>query len=1110
MAPYLSKYHCALNGQGYIIAQNRKGVRYYQKKRAPSFVNKFGGGDSSYRDSTFWQFFCQTNWRNGAKQLKFDDSGKFWKSSNVDTTILEELSLSKRFVSAGQLAAGIKVNCLEPWRSSTNWWDANYGYRQQITITAPSDKQVPAGYPVKVTIDTAALETAAKVRSDRKDWRIIYWNGSAWVDLVRDYVATTATFFATQAAIPATSSDSNYYAYYGYAAESTDKQPTTVAHWNEVYVPEDEDDNVKALWHFKEGSGNISDTSGNSHTGTVSGATWNTDGILGRYLSFDGTNDTIDCGNDSDFDLGSFTIEAFIKPTGLTGDQIITTKWGATASTSAYQFGTHDSAVRLNISDGIDYHDMSSGIVLSNNVACWVAVTYDGINTAKFYKNGELITTRTTGDTVNITAEKLYIGSVKATSAFWVGQISHVRISNVVRTSFPTHLGTQPTTAYGSEITTQPPASSFDLYGGGTDGKVYKWDGTTTWTEQFDCRRLTWYETGNDADELVGDEGGTEKAKSQGFQVAYGLTVKGVQVYLKKNAGTPGDITVNIETDNTNKPSGSLVHANATATIPAFTTATYGWVTAEFANTFTLSATTTYHLVLKTAAAENDQNYAWAADASSPSYTSGAQSYSVDGGSTWTADATKDQYFRILAQETDVNCMLVTSVGGTQKLYIGTGKVDGQTNGDARLYSFDGTTWALTYVFAVATSSMVNSMTEYTADSKVYFGVGPQARVYYTSDFSTFTLGKDVNIPQNPGYVYALKEYNRVLHAGGGSPEFLPSQFYNGFLNTFDTTVWNTLYPFDFTVIKSLEFYDAYLFMGTYHSHLYVYDTATLNPLFNFKDQYDYKVQIYAMKYFDDKLYMALYPQDDSNETNVGIWLFDRRGLSLAHTISGVTGYRCFTVVNGLLMVGTGDDGYVYKLDLDNYVTQGWVQLSYFDANLPSIDKLYNSVTIKHDPLRSGESIVVYYKFKESDSWTTLGTSSTVDDIEETFSFASGTDAKKITLKVELNTTDISASPKLTEVVLQYSLYSTRKWMWTMRLKAKKGLILLDKTAETRTATQIRSNLEDLLSTRQLYTFVDIDATSYNVLVNDIDQNSWVVNQDDVNEDEVIISLLEA
>jgi hypothetical protein len=56
----------------------------------------------------------------------------------------------------------------------------------------------------------------------------------------------------------------------------------------------------------------------------------------------------------------------------------------------------------------------------------------------------------------------------------------------------------------------------------------------------------------------------------------------------------------------------------------------------------------------------------------------------------------------------------------------------------------------------------------------------------------------------------------------------------------------------------------------------------------------------------------------------------------------------------------------------------------------------------------------------------------------------------------------------------------------------------------------MRAAIENLLSTQTLYPFVDIDGTSYNVMVIDTDQNSWAVNQATTNEDEINISLLEA
>lgn len=79
-----------------------------------------------------------------------------------------------------------------------------------------------------------------------------------------------------------------------------------------------------------------------------------------------------------------------------------------------------------------------------------------------------------------------------------------------------------------------------------------------------------------------------------------------------------------------------------------------------------------------------------------------------------------------------------------------------------------------------------------------------------------------------------------------------------------------------------------------------------------------------------------------------------------------------------------------------------------------------------------------------------------------------------------------------------------------MRLMAKKNCQLLDRTTDSRTAEQVRATLEALMDTETLYAYVDIDGTSYNVLMTDIDQNSWVVNQDATNEDEVVITLLEA
>jgi len=144
--------------------------------------------------------------------------------------------------------------------SETMWWNPNYLYRQQLTVSTGSSA-VTSGYSVKTTIDTATLETAGKVRSDRKDWRIVYWNGSTNVELDRYYAGTAETWFKLQAAIAANSSDGNYYAYYGYAGESG----SPLADPDNVFLFYDDfEDGTLTKWTVETGWGISTDQAHNS------------------------------------------------------------------------------------------------------------------------------------------------------------------------------------------------------------------------------------------------------------------------------------------------------------------------------------------------------------------------------------------------------------------------------------------------------------------------------------------------------------------------------------------------------------------------------------------------------------------------------------------------------------------------------------------------------------------------------------------------------------------------------------------------------------------------------------------------------------------------------
>ena len=113
------------------------------------------------------------------------------------------------------------------------WWNANYQYRKQITVTNNDSIQLTANTIVAFTEDTATLISNSKLRSDGKDWRIVYDSGTE--NEIAQLVeagwnsSSTETWFRLQAAINSGQSDSNYYVYYGYSSESTSPSSFTTS-----------------------------------------------------------------------------------------------------------------------------------------------------------------------------------------------------------------------------------------------------------------------------------------------------------------------------------------------------------------------------------------------------------------------------------------------------------------------------------------------------------------------------------------------------------------------------------------------------------------------------------------------------------------------------------------------------------------------------------------------------------------------------------------------------------------------------------------------------------------------------------------------------------------
>ncbi len=105
------------------------------------------------------------------------------------------------------------------WAGPT-WWDSAYLFRQRIDVETGA-VGAPDAYTVSVDVDHQALVDIEAARADGNDVRVVWWDGSAWVELDRvldDDAAwnqtDTTILFRTQTPIEA-DSIANYWLYFG-------------------------------------------------------------------------------------------------------------------------------------------------------------------------------------------------------------------------------------------------------------------------------------------------------------------------------------------------------------------------------------------------------------------------------------------------------------------------------------------------------------------------------------------------------------------------------------------------------------------------------------------------------------------------------------------------------------------------------------------------------------------------------------------------------------------------------------------------------------------------------------------------------------------------------
>ena len=154
------------------------------------------------------------------------------------------------------------------------------------------------------------------------------------------------------------------------------------------------------------------------------------EGKRGSAVSFDGTDDGINCGSMSQLqDLSTITIAAWIK-TSINVQQMVVSKW-TSASVSPFYLSTMVNNIRLSLvnSSAVRVNDDRS-FVFSNNEWHYIVATYDGVD-IKLYADSIFLSPSApqTGTMLN-SDDPVIIGRFYSSTIKFTGLIDDVRIYN--------------------------------------------------------------------------------------------------------------------------------------------------------------------------------------------------------------------------------------------------------------------------------------------------------------------------------------------------------------------------------------------------------------------------------------------------------------------------------------------------------------------------------------------------------------------------------------------------------------------------------------------------------------------------------------------------------
>ena len=183
-----------------------------------------------------------------------------------------------------------------------------------------------------------------------------------------------------------------------------------------------------AAYSFNQGAGTTApDASGNGLVGTISGATWSTQGKFGGALSFDGQNDWVTVAATPLLNLTTgMTLEAWVLPTTTSGVRDVLIKEGANVDIYNLYARNWRGLPEANVLVG-GSNQTAEAATLAANVWTHLAATYDG-TTVRLFLNGAQVASAAAAGAITTSNGVLRIGGNSLWGEFFQGRIDELRI----------------------------------------------------------------------------------------------------------------------------------------------------------------------------------------------------------------------------------------------------------------------------------------------------------------------------------------------------------------------------------------------------------------------------------------------------------------------------------------------------------------------------------------------------------------------------------------------------------------------------------------------------------------------------------------------------------